>query len=58
MFNAFGPRKPLFGAYTYRAKQDSNGKWFVHCLINDDWAPLYWADGVTSHYQASDFLVS
>jgi hypothetical protein len=25
MSNAFGPRKPLFGAYTYRAKQDSNG---------------------------------
>jgi len=25
MSNAFGPRKPLFGAYIYRAKQDSNG---------------------------------
>ena len=25
MSNAFGPRKPLFGPYTYRAKQNSNG---------------------------------
>jgi len=41
----------------YQLKQDSNGKWFVHCLINDDWAPLYWADGVTPHYKAEDFLV-
>jgi hypothetical protein len=25
MSNAFGPRKPLFGPYTYRVKQNSNG---------------------------------
>ena len=40
----------------YKLKQDSNGKWFAHCTINDDWAPLYWADGVTSHYKAEDFF--
>lgn len=41
----------------YQLKQDKNGKWFVHCTINDDWAPLFWADGVTSHYKAEDFFV-
>lgn len=25
MSNVFGPKKPLFAPYTYRAKQDSNG---------------------------------
>ena len=25
MSNSFGPKKPLFGPYTYRAKQNSNG---------------------------------
>lgn len=41
----------------YQLKQDKNGKWFVHCTINDDWAPLFWADGVTAHYKAEDFFV-
>lgn len=41
----------------YQLKQDKNSKWFVHCTINDDWAPLFWADGVTSHYNAEDFFV-
>ena len=41
----------------YLLKQDKNGKWFVHCTINDDWAPLFWSDGVTSHYRTEDFFV-
>ena len=41
----------------YQLKQDKNGKWFVHCTINDDWASLFWADGVTAHYKAEDFFV-
>ena len=41
----------------YQLKQDKNGKWFVHCIINNDWASLFWADGVTSSYKAEDFFV-
>ncbi len=41
----------------YQLKHDKNGKWFVHCIINDDWASLFWADGVTSSYKAEEFFV-
>lgn len=41
----------------YQLKHDKDGRWFVQCTINDDWAPLFWADGVTSHYNAEDFFV-
>jgi len=41
----------------YQVKQDQRGKWFVHCIINDDWASLFWADGVTSSYKAEEFFV-
>lgn len=40
----------------YQLKQDKNGKWFVHCTTNDDWASLFWSDGVTSSYKPEDFF--
>ncbi len=42
----------------YQLKQDKHGKWFVHCIINNDWASLFWADGVTSSYNAEDFFIA
>lgn len=41
----------------YQVKQDKHGKWFVHCTINNDWASLFWADGVTSSYKVEDFFI-
>jgi hypothetical protein len=40
----------------YQLRQDKNGKWFVHCSITNDWASLFWADGVTSSYKPEDFF--
>jgi hypothetical protein len=41
----------------YQLKKDKSGKWFVFCCITNDWAPLFWSDGVTSHYKAEDFFI-
>jgi GNAT superfamily N-acetyltransferase len=46
MSNAFGPRKPLFGPYTYRAKQNSNGDTLIAVYVGSKriaHMAAYWA---------------
>jgi GNAT superfamily N-acetyltransferase len=49
--NAFGPRKPLFGPYTYRAKQNSNGDTLIAVYVGSKriaHMDAYWAYSMRS----------
>jgi GNAT superfamily N-acetyltransferase len=51
MPNAFGPRKPLFGPYTYRAKQNSNGDTLIAVYVGSKRVAhmdAYWAYSMRS----------
>jgi hypothetical protein len=51
MSNAFGPRKPLFGPYTYRAKQNSNGDTLIAVYVGSKriaHMDAYWAYSMRS----------
>jgi GNAT superfamily N-acetyltransferase len=51
MSNAFGPRKPLFGPYTYRAKQNSNGDTLIAVYVGPKriaHMDAYWAYSMRS----------
>jgi hypothetical protein len=49
--NAFGPRKPLFGPYTYRVKQNSNGDTLIGVYVGSKriaHMDAYWAYSMRS----------
>ena len=51
MSNAFGPRKPLFGPYTYRVKQNSNGDTLIAVYVGSKriaHMDAYWAYSMRS----------
>jgi hypothetical protein len=51
MSNAFGPRKPLFGPYTYRAKQNFNGDTLIAVYVGSKriaHMDAYWAYSMRS----------
>ena len=41
----------------YEVTKDKAGQWFIHCVLNDFYIGLTWADGVTMNGKESEFYI-